>query len=120
MGLFDEIKSGLGEHAGVDPQQHATLVQSAMEMLQNHGGIGSILSNAQSNGLGGIVSSWIGTGPNQPVDQNQVSGILGQDKLQEIANRAGIPPAIASAVLARVLPGIVDKLTPGGTIPNAA
>ena len=120
MGLFDEIKSGLGEHADVDPQQHATLVQSAMDTLRNHGGISSMLSNAESNGLGGIVSSWIGTGANQPVDQNQVSGILGQDKLQEIAQRAGIPPTIASAVLARVLPGIVDKLTPNGKVPNAA
>jgi uncharacterized protein YidB (DUF937 family) len=120
MGLFDSITSGFDQHPEVNPQQHATLVQSAMEMLRNHGGLSSLVSNAESNGLGGIVQSWIGTGANQSVNPQQASGIFGQDKIEQIAARAGIPPAIASAALARILPSIVDKLTPNGHLPQAA
>jgi len=79
-----------------------------------------LVNNAESQGLGSVVSSWIGTGSNQPIAPDQVTGLLGQVQLQEIANRVGIPPAIASAALAHILPMIVDKVTPDGHLPQAA
>jgi uncharacterized protein YidB (DUF937 family) len=65
------------------------------------------------------VQSWIGTGANQPIAPQQVQGVLGQDKINQLASRAGIPPTIASMALSRILP-TVDKLTPNGKLPQAA
>jgi uncharacterized protein YidB (DUF937 family) len=120
LGLLDSIMSAAGgQHPEVNAQQHASLLETAMQMFGNHAGLSGLVNNAESQGLGSVVSSWIGTGPNQSIAPDQVTGLVGQEQLQEIANRVGIPPAIASAALSRILPMIVDKVTPGGHLPQA-
>ncbi len=120
MGLLDNLISTAEQHAGINADQHQNLLQSAMEMLGNREGITNLQNQAQSQGLGHIVESWIGTGANQPIAPEQVQGILGQDTLNQLAARAGIPPAIASAALSRILPMLVDKATPNGQLPQQA
>ena len=78
MGLLDNLISAAEQHADVDPQQHAGLLQAAMEMIGNHQGLATLQSQAQSQGLGQIVESWIGNGPNQPIAPDQVQGVIGQ------------------------------------------
>jgi uncharacterized protein YidB (DUF937 family) len=119
MGLLDTVMNMAERHPEVNQQQHSGLVQGALSMLSSPGGISGLLNNAQSTGLGGIVQSWIATGANQPINESQVQSVLGQDRINELASRAGIPPAVASAALTRILPMIVDKLTPHGR-PEAA
>jgi uncharacterized protein YidB (DUF937 family) len=121
VGLFDSIVSAAGgQHPEVNPQQHASLLETAMQMFGNHAGLSGLVNNAESQGLGSVVGSWIGTGANQPIAPDQITGLLGQERVQEIASRIGIPPAIASAALSHILPMIVDKVTPNGHLPQAA
>jgi uncharacterized protein YidB (DUF937 family) len=120
MSILDVLTNVAEKHSDVNEEQHSNLVRSAMEMFGNSGGLSSLLSNAESQGLGHIVSSWIGTGPNQSVAPDQVQNVVGQDRINQLASRAGIPPAVAGAALARILPMLVDKLTPHGKIPQAA
>jgi len=89
-------------------------------MFGNHGGLSELINNAQSQGLNHVVQSWVSTGTNQSVAPGQVQGLVGQERINQFANRLGIPPAIASAALARILPVVVDKLTPEGKLPQAA
>ena len=119
MGIFDAITGMAERHPEVSEQQHSTLLQSAMAMFGNSGGISGLLNNAQSHGLGGIVQSWIGTGANQPIGAGQLQSMVGQDRINELATRAGVPPAIATAALSRILPVIVDRLTPHGKVEAA-
>lgn len=120
MSIFDTVIAAAEQHVETNQQQHSTLVQTAFEMLGNHAGLSGLLNNAQSQGIGNIVQSWIGTGTNQPVAPQQVEALLGQDRLNQIASRAGISPAIASAALSTILPVLVDRLTPHGKLPQAA
>jgi uncharacterized protein YidB (DUF937 family) len=83
-------------------------------------GLSNLQKNAESQGLGHIVGSWIGTGPNQSVSPDQVENLVGQDRIDQLASRAGISSSIASAALARILPVLVDRLTPRGKLPQAA
>jgi uncharacterized protein YidB (DUF937 family) len=119
MGLLDSVIGMAERHPELNDQQHSGLVQGAMSMLSSPGGISGLLNNAQRHGLGGMVQSWIGTGANQPINESQVQSVVGQDRINELASRAGIPPAVATAALTRILPMIVDKLTPNGR-PEAA
>jgi hypothetical protein len=43
-------------------------------------------------GLGGIVSSWIGTGQNLPISADQLQNVLHSGALQQAAQSAGIDP----------------------------
>ena len=68
--------------------------------------------------MGGLVSSWIGTGENQAVSGEQITQTFGNDKIQEIAQKLGISEAEASGGLAALLPQMIDKLTPEGKLPE--
>lgn len=114
MNLFDDVVSKLTGGAGGQG-----LVASALEMLSNRqGGISGLAEAFQQNGLGHIVSSWIGTGGNLPVSAEQIRQVLGDEQIQAFAQKTGTSPEAASSQLAEVLPGIVDKLTPDGEVPQ--
>jgi uncharacterized protein YidB (DUF937 family) len=79
-------------------------------------GLPALVKSFQDNGLGHIVSSWISTGQNLPITQSQIEQVLGSGQIQQLAQKAGIPPDKAGAALAAVLPLIVDHLTPNGAL----
>jgi uncharacterized protein YidB (DUF937 family) len=120
MGILDSVMQSAEKHPEVSQEQHSGLVSAAMQMFGSNAGLSSLINNAQSHGLGGVVQSWIGSGSNQGIAPQQVQQLLGPDRVQELAGRVGIPPGIASAALARVLPALVDRLTPEGRLPQAA
>jgi uncharacterized protein YidB (DUF937 family) len=94
------------------------MAAAALEMLKSHeNGLQGLVQDFQSHGLGDVVSQWIGNGPNPPISPEQVHAVLGADKIQELALKAGVSPELAKSLLAAVLPALVDKLTPGGAMP---
>ena len=133
MGFFDSIagnllgsimgggNSGLGKLASdVMSGNHGDLSNSLSGLLGSVGGIQGLMQKANDAGLGGVVSSWVGTGPNQPVDASQVTQLLGNDKVKEIAEKFGIDVNQAAPLVASMLPVIIDKLTPHGEVPADA
>lgn len=121
MGLFDDLpKIGLPNMTGGGQQQSTGLATGLLEMLtsQQTGGLQGLVQTFTQKGLGNIVSSWVSTGPNLPVSGDQIQSALGNDALSAIAQKAGVAPEMASSMVAQVLPGLVDKLTPEGKIPE--
>lgn len=83
-----------------------------------HGGLQGLVQSFESNGLGHIVSSWIGTGENKPISPDQVEQGLGPDRLAAIAGHSGMSMEDTKSGLAKILPNLVDKLTPNGQMPE--
>ena len=83
------------------------------------GGLAEIVSSLQSGDLGDVVSSWLGSGENLAVAPDQLQSALGSDKISAFADQAGVSGSEASALLAGILPQIVDKLSPDGQLPDA-
>ena len=123
MGLLDDLlKTGLPGTAGGAQQGPAMgLASGILEMLTSRqtGGLNGLVQSFTKNGLGDIVSSWVGTGPNLPVSGSQIQNALGSDAINSLAQKAGVAPDKASSMLSQLLPGIVDKLTPEGQIPDS-
>jgi uncharacterized protein YidB (DUF937 family) len=120
VSLFDAIRSVAEKHPETNEEQHSNIVRTTIQMFGNHNGVSELINNAQSQGLGHVVQSWVSTGANQSVAPGQIQGLVGEDRINQFASRIGIPPAVASAALARILPLVVDKFTPEGTLPQAA
>jgi|SRR5215469_8470072 len=120
MSLLDTIAGLVEKHPQTSDEQHSSLIQTALEMFGSHAGISQLMGNAQSQGLGQMVGSWIGSGTNQAIAPGQLQGLVGQDRLNEFAQRAGVPSGIATTALAQILPTLIDKLTPSGKLPRAA
>ncbi len=118
MSIFDDlIKNALGGNAPA-PTQTESLLKGALDLLNSAGGVQGIAEKFQQSGLGDVVSSWIGTGQNQPISAEQLSAVLGQDKVASLAQQAGIPAEQGASALAGVFPALLDKLTPDGVIPD--
>jgi len=87
-------------------------------LIQRHGGVQGIVSQLQQQGLGPTVQSWINEGPNQPISPNQVHQAFGSDTINTIAAKLGMSPQDLTQKLSQVLPQVIDKLTPNGTVPH--
>jgi uncharacterized protein YidB (DUF937 family) len=84
------------------------------------GGLGGLLNQFQQSGLGNVMKSWIGAGPNEAISPNQLSTVLGPKIIQILAQKTGMSEQEITSQLSQVLPGVVDKLTPNGRLPTQA
>ena len=84
------------------------------------GGLGGLLDRLTKAGHGDAVSSWVGPGQNMPIQPSNLGTALGQTTVSDLARSAGISEQELLAQLSRVLPGVVDKLTPDGRVPSNA
>lgn len=134
MGLFDQVIGGLmGGSGGSSPIQNVLMsllsgqqggtgtpgqAGETQGMQGLPGGLGGLVSSFQQAGLGHIVQSWIGNGPNQPVSPQQLQSALGDDQVQNMSAQAGMQPHDFLAQLAQHLPNAVNGVTPNGQLPD--
>jgi len=83
------------------------------------GGFQGLIQTFKEKGLGDALSSWISTGENQPVSGGQIQHAVGGNFIQQIAEQLGSSESEVSGGLAKLLPDIIDKLTPNGTLPES-
>ena len=76
--------------------------------------LGSLVQKAQSSGLMDVVSSWIGSGENAPIDPESVTALVDQEQIEAFAAKLGISPESAKQALADALPAVVDQATNEG------
>ena len=108
MGLLDGL---IGGAVG------AEMITVVNQLIEKHGGLPGIVSQLQQQGLMSTVDSWIGAGPNKPISADQVHQTFGPEVIRELAARTGMSPQDLAQKLSQVLPQVIDKLTPAGTVP---
>jgi uncharacterized protein YidB (DUF937 family) len=121
MGLLDELLAEAGGAAAASAATpHADVAKAVLDMLgsQQGGGLAGLSQTFQQKGLGDLMSSWISNGPNKPISADQVQHGLGGDLLTQLSQKVGVSPAVAASALTVVLPMIVNKLTPQGSVPQ--
>ena len=82
------------------------------------GGLGGLLDRLRNAGQGEAADSWVKRGPNAPIEPGQLGSAIGQQTISDLARQAGVSEQELLQQLSRVLPGLVDKLTPEGRIPS--
>jgi len=115
MGMLDGL---IGLMSGGTQQGQSPLVQMALQVIQQNGGLPGIIDKCQQAGFGQHAGSWVGTGQNMPISSEQITNVLGTDKVNSMAAQAGVTPAAAGGSLAALLPMLIDKLTPNGQVPH--
>ena len=67
------------------------LASGLLQMINNTpGGLPGLLQNFHDKGLGGLASSWVGTGQNLPISADQVQHVLGSDQVKQLAQHSSL------------------------------
>ncbi|MGH8806271.1 MAG: YidB family protein [Noviherbaspirillum sp.] len=121
MGLLDKALEILGDKHLPMMDSKTRLLQAALSLVANNGqtgGLNGLVERFQEAGLGNVIGSWIGAGQNAPISAEQVRQALGEGQLQQISEESGLGERETADRLREMLPDLIDKLTPGGQIPQ--
>jgi uncharacterized protein YidB (DUF937 family) len=110
------VLSRLG--GGNQPQSGNLLLQLALSMLQQNGGLEGILGKLREGGLSQQADSWVGTGQNMNISADQLQQVFGSSGISDLASRLGMSEQQASSGLAQLLPEVINQLTPEGQVPE--
>ena len=124
MSLLEELAGAVlgvgGRSSGVSNDQAGALIKSVLDSLGGDGGEGGVDGlnrRFQQGGAGDVFSSWVGSGANQSIRPDILSQVLRGHPIEQAPQRAGLGGAAGAAILAQLLPVLIDKLTPNGQVP---
>lgn len=120
MSLFDTMAGALGGALDAG-SAHQGLAGEMLDMIggAQGGGLASLVRTFEGHGLGSLIASWIATGRNLPVTADQIASVLGPGRVNQLAAKFDLAPGAVTSQLARLLPELVDRLTPHGSIPDS-
>jgi len=117
VGLFDSL---VGQVESALSGGQNGLMDAATHLLNDSetGGLQGLIKSFQDNGMHNEVASWIGNGQNMTITADQIQQVIGDDRLQSIAQRFGMSTQTLTSGLAEMLPHVIDKLSPNGQLPE--
>lgn len=118
--MFDILTRELGARFGTG-EKSELLLRTVLAYMTNKetGGLIGFLDQFKKAGLGPLVQSWLGnTATPSPLNNSMVENVLGGSGglLDLLSRRVDVPRDNLAGAVAYLLPGLVAKLTPGGSI----
>ncbi len=107
QGNSDDATTGLGTN---------DIVNALNGLIVNDSGgldLAALVGRLSQNGLGSIVGSWLGNGKNVSISMDQITDLLGSDKISAFASQLGLSEESAKGALTDALPQVVDQATTG-------
>jgi uncharacterized protein YidB (DUF937 family) len=120
MALFDSAVEEVKERFGLSTEQAGALLAGLLGLISDpkSGSFSGFIDRFNNVGLGDTARSWVTTGDNTPISNEQLESALGFDTLASIADRARVDRDTATTALAGMIPHVVNELTPDGDIPD--
>jgi uncharacterized protein YidB (DUF937 family) len=115
-GLIGSALGGMMGQGGGQAQN--PLLQIALQLLQQNGGVEGMLDKFRQGGYADQAASWQSTGQNVPVSGSALQEVLGTGAIGQIAQQLGISHGETAGGLAQMLPQLIDQLTPNGAVPD--
>jgi uncharacterized protein YidB (DUF937 family) len=110
------VLRGLG---GGNPTQSGNLLlQLALSMVQQNGGLEGVLNKFRQGGLAQQADSWVSTGQNINISADQLQQVFGSSTISDLASQLGMSEGQADSAIAQVLPEVINRLTPEGQVPE--
>ena len=75
-----------------------------------------IMQGMKNQGLQDKLSSWIGTGSNESISENEITNVLGEEMIGKLSKETNLDNEELVKQLTAILPVVVDKLTPEGQL----
>ena len=98
---------------GLDAEDITSALTKLIDNGQGSIDMSALVGGLSQNGLGEIIESWFGNGENKSISMDQITDLLGSDKVSEFASELNISEESAKGALADSLPQVVDQATAG-------
>ena len=115
---LSSILGGLTGGSGASSGGGNVLLQLALAMLLQNGGLEGVLGKFRQAGMGAQADSWVSTGQNMDVSSDQLQQIFGSGALNDIASQLGMSQNQAGSAMSQMLPELINQLTPQGQVTN--
>jgi len=115
MGLLDKLGGSIKSAADKIETVAPGLIPSTLAKM-NLGDLQGLVDQLQKGGLDEEVKSWLGRGDNLPATAEQIRAALGNQQVQQLAEKFGLPVDAVLKLLSEQLPTVVDKASPNGTL----
>ncbi|HBK04466.1 MAG TPA: hypothetical protein DDZ81_01245 [Acetobacteraceae bacterium] len=118
MRLINEVISDLRRL----PDENVSPMAAALEELLGgeRGTLPDLADRFTQTGLGPIMASWIGNGPNLPITPEDLRRVLGDERVGDFSTLAGLSSDEFLVHFARLLPAAVHHMTPEGKMNRTA
>lgn len=118
MSLLDTLINVAGSLIKDNPDMQEKLTGAMGDFFKEVGGLPGLIAKFQANGLGEVITSWMGSGEKKTISGEQLHQTLGSDLMTALADKAGVDPSIFDSLFAKGLPSLVRHLTEGGKAPE--
>jgi uncharacterized protein YidB (DUF937 family) len=118
MTMFDSIIAQADERFNLGGKA-GTLLSAVLALMTDgtRGGLTGFTEKFNQAGFGDIVSSWVSSGANAEISNEQLESALGMNTLRNIAAQTGIEYDKTVSAMAFMTPRVVNTLTPEGAMP---
>ncbi len=113
---LSSILGGLAGGSGTTGSSGNLLLQLALAMLRQNGGLEGVLGKFRQAGMGAQADSWVSTGQNMDVSSDQLQQVFGSGALDDIASQLGMSQNQAGSAISQMLPELINQLTPQGQV----
>ena len=118
--ILGKLFGGGGSPAPSAPAPIPTQIPTNVPTSTVLDGLGGLIGRLTAGGAAPQVNSWVGHGPNDPIQPGQLGGALGGNVLDQLSKSTGLSQQELLQQLATVLPQVINKLTPNGRMPTLA
>ena len=118
--LLDNLISDVSGRFGLTNDKARQLVGVLIALIfdEKRGGFAGFVRLFEQKGLGRLIQSWVGTGPNESISAAQVDHIFGAPLIGAIAGKLGAPVSATAGAIGGLLPNLINELTEGGKEPT--
>jgi len=117
--MFDPIIAEADERFDLNGKA-GTLLSALLAVMTNgtSGDLTGFLEKFRTANLSRVASTWISSGVNSEISNEQLESALGADTLTGISNQIGTEYETTVSAAAFIIPRVINALTPGGVLPE--
>ena len=118
--MFEELVNDAASRVGVTDESASAVMTGLLALMvsERSGGLDGLLDRFRQVGLADTVDSWFGGHQCRTITPHNVEAALGPGTLETLATSSGLSRMSAASLLALVLPQLIGRLAPGGTLPS--
>ncbi|CAA9337965.1 MAG: hypothetical protein AVDCRST_MAG71-2077 [uncultured Lysobacter sp.] len=116
--MFDRIVDQTRPLGLSQPQAKQLLAMLVTRVYSDRdGGPAGFVDHLRALDLNRPLDSWLGPGPNEPMDPHRIDAALGTDHVQHMSERLTLPISTVRAAAATMLPEVIHELSEHGDLP---